>query len=152
MNQFNNSLIYKFHSFIYNVDGVFDSVLTKNTSINYTEFLIMLALEEDIDYTQDQIAAWSNFTKSTVSKTIDKLVVKKLLSRKEHLQDRRQKTIAFTSKGLKELSNAQQLASKVSVLLFSSLSKSELDNINILMDKINSVGVPNMIDNSKSIK
>jgi DNA-binding MarR family transcriptional regulator len=152
MNQFNNSLIYKFHSFVYNVDGVFDNVLVRNCSINYSEFLIMLALEEDINYTQDQIAIWSNFTKSTVSKNIDKLVVKKLLSRKEHLEDRRQKTITFTSKGLKELSIAQQLASKVSVLLFSSLSKSELDNINMIMDKINSVGVQNMIDNSKSIK
>jgi DNA-binding MarR family transcriptional regulator len=152
MNQFNDSLIYKFHSFIYNVDSTFDAVLNKNANINYTEFLIMLALEEDINYTQDQIALWSNFTKSTVSKTIDKLVTRKLLIRKEHPQDRRQKTIQFTSKGLKELSIAQNLGYKLSLYLFDHLSKTELNDINLLIDKINKVGVNKMIANSKNIK
>jgi DNA-binding MarR family transcriptional regulator len=149
MIQFNNSLIYKIHSFIYNVDSAFELVLNKNAKINYTEFLIMLALEEDINYTQDQIAYWSNFTKSTVSKTIDKLVSKKFLSRKEHKEDRRQKTISFTANGKKELEVAKILGDKQAQDLFECLNESEVKAIEGIMDKLNKVGVNYMLSKLK---
>ena len=136
MNQFNNSLIYKIHSFIYNVDSAFDETLGKNASINYTEFLILLALEENIKYTQEEIARWSNFTKSTVSKTIDKLVTRKYLLRKEHTTDRRQKVITFTDLGLLELEKAQTIASELSEYLFTPLTSIELESMNGLFNKL----------------
>ncbi len=129
------------HQFIFIVDSTYDQMLLEEAKINYTEFLIMLALEEDINYTQDQIAFWSNFTKSTVSKTIDKLVTKKLLIRKEHNVDRRQKTINFTSKGKQELEVAQKLATKLSNTLFGSLTDNQQKEINIIMDKLNKEGM-----------
>jgi DNA-binding MarR family transcriptional regulator len=149
MIQFNNSLIYKIHSFIYNVDAAFELVLNKDAKINYTEFLIMLALEEDINYTQDQIAYWSRFTKSTVSKTIDKLVTKKFLDRKEHKQDRRQKTISFTAKGLKELAIAKDLGDKQAQDVFACLSASEIKSLESVVDKLNKVGVQYMLSKIK---
>jgi DNA-binding MarR family transcriptional regulator len=149
MIQFNNSLIYKIHSFIYNVDAAFDLVLKSSAKINYTEFLIMLALEEDINYTQDEIAYWSRFTKSTVSKTIDKLVTKKFLDRKEHKLDRRQKTISFTARGLKELDIAKELGNKQAQDLFACLNANELQAIESVVDKLNKVGVHHMLSKIK---
>jgi DNA-binding MarR family transcriptional regulator len=149
MIQFNNSLIYKMHSFIYNVDSAFELVLNKNAKINYTEFLIMLALEEDINYSQDQIAYWSNFTKSTVSKTIDKLVTKKFLDRKEHKEDRRLKTISFTLKGKKELEVAKELGNLQAQDLFACLNPNEVKAIEGIMDKLNMVGVNFMLSKLK---
>jgi DNA-binding MarR family transcriptional regulator len=149
MIQFNNSLIYKIHSFIYSVDAAFELVLKSSAKINYTEFLIMLALEEDINYTQDQIAYWSRFTKSTVSKTIEKLVTKKFLDRKEHKLDRRQKTISFTARGLKELNVAKELGDKQAQDLFACLNRDEVKAIEGIMDKLNKVGVNNMLSKLK---
>lgn len=147
MNQFNQSLIYKMHSLIYNVDSAFEVMLSKDASINYTEFLILLALEENINYTQEEIAYWSNFTKSTVSKTIDKLVVRKYLKRKDHPTDRRQKVMSFTPLGISELAIAQKLATQLSEHLFEGLSSTEFKSINFIIDKINKDGVTKMLKN-----
>ncbi|MFM7853600.1 MAG: MarR family transcriptional regulator, partial [Flammeovirgaceae bacterium] len=81
------------------MDSVADKVITAQTNLNYTEFLVLLALHDIQNPTQEAIAKWANFTKSTASKTIDKLVKKNLLNRTENSKDRRQKDVTITPQG-----------------------------------------------------
>jgi DNA-binding MarR family transcriptional regulator len=72
---------------------------------------------------------------SDVSRIIDRLYEKGLLSREENSQDRRQKLVDITDKGL-ELLNTMFDCEKASDRLLSTLSLQEIETLNSLLDKI----------------
>ena len=72
---------------------------------------------------------------SDVSRIIDRLYEKGLLSREENSQDRRQKLVDITDKGL-ELLNTMFDCEKASDRLLSNLSLQEIETLNSLLDKI----------------
>jgi DNA-binding MarR family transcriptional regulator len=135
--QFNQSLIYQIHSFIYTTDQLFELELIKQVQINYNEFVVLLALSDVPDSSQDEIALWCNFTKSTASKNIDKLVKKSLLKRVEHSKDRRQKQISFTKLGLEKLKLGQDIGQLIADKLFQPLTQDEYTTLYKLILKIN---------------
>lgn len=147
MSQFNKSLIYKIHQLMYCMDAVAEQVIATNTNLNYTEFLVLLALNEKPDSTQEEIALWANFTKSTASKTIDKLVKKSFLSRTENTIDRRQKDLVVTPAGQTEFEIAKRLVEQMTKYVFEVLSPSEIEQLDSIFDKINKDGLANMYKN-----
>ncbi len=72
---------------------------------------------------------------SDVSRIIDRLYEKGLLSREENSLDRRQKLVSITGKGL-ELLNTMFDCEKASDRLLSNLSLQEIETLNSLLDKI----------------
>ncbi len=72
---------------------------------------------------------------SDVSRLIDKLLLKKLIKRKENADDRRQKSIAITEKGLVLLSKMDHCENEVDRFLVN-LSLAEVQKLNRLLDKI----------------
>jgi DNA-binding MarR family transcriptional regulator len=72
---------------------------------------------------------------SDVSRIIDRLFEKGLLSREENSQDRRQKLVSITDKGL-GLLNTMFDCEKASDRLLSNLSIQEIETLNSLLDKI----------------
>lgn len=74
---------------------------------------------------------------SDVSRIIDRLVEKELVSREENPDDRRLKTIDITGKGLFLLDNLYDCEKKADTLL-NNLSDSEVAELNRLLDKIRS--------------
>jgi DNA-binding MarR family transcriptional regulator len=72
---------------------------------------------------------------SDVSRIIDRLVEKELVSRKENPEDRRLKTIDITGKGLALLDNLYDCEKKADTLL-NNLSEVEVAELNRLLDKI----------------
>jgi DNA-binding MarR family transcriptional regulator len=72
---------------------------------------------------------------SDVSRIIDRLYEKGLLSREENSLDRRQKLVSITGKGL-ELLNTMFDCEKASDRLLSNLSPQEIETLNSLLDKI----------------
>lgn len=72
---------------------------------------------------------------SDVSRIVDKLFEKGLVSRKENLTDRRQKSIEITKKGLKLLDKVYNCELEIDKLL-SNLTLKEVMKLNQLLDKI----------------
>ncbi len=72
---------------------------------------------------------------SDVSRILDKLFAKSLISRKEGTIDRRQKDVEITEKGLELLSEMDEIELKVDTFL-KNLTKKEVIELNRLLDKI----------------
>jgi len=73
--------------------------------------------------------------RSDVSRIVDRLFKKKLVIREEGKKDRREKDISITETGMTVLSDMDKFEKKVDKLL-KNLSNSEVDQLNILLDKI----------------
>jgi DNA-binding MarR family transcriptional regulator len=137
--QFNQSLIYQIHSFVFKTDQIFEPELIKQLQINYNEFVILLALNDKPDSNLDEVAYWCNFTKSTASKNIDKLVKKSILQRIEHPKDRRQKQISFTKLGLDKLKLGQAIGQNLADKIFEPLTQEEYNTLYKLILKVNKI-------------
>ena len=74
---------------------------------------------------------------SDVSRIIDRLIEKELVSRTENPDDRRLKTIEITEKGLSLLNNLFDCEKRIDTLL-KNLSEQEIFELNRLLDKIRS--------------
>ncbi len=72
---------------------------------------------------------------SDVSRIVDRLFEKELLTRKENPADRRQKTVEITDKGLALLDSMFECEKKADMLL-KNLSEEEVLELNRLLDKI----------------
>jgi DNA-binding MarR family transcriptional regulator len=72
---------------------------------------------------------------SDVSRIVDKLYEKGLVSRVENHSDRRQKSLGITEKGI-SLISAMGYCEKETVRLFQNLKLSEVQQLNLLLDKI----------------
>jgi DNA-binding MarR family transcriptional regulator len=72
---------------------------------------------------------------SDVSRIIDRLFEKGLVSRKENSADRRQKDLIITDKGI-TLMSAMGYCEKETDKLFQNLSLSEVQQLNYLLDKL----------------
>jgi DNA-binding MarR family transcriptional regulator len=71
---------------------------------------------------------------SDVSRIVNKLYQKRLISRKENKSDRRNKSLKITEKGLKLLDKLEEIRSMEDRFL-SHLEKSEIQELNRLLDK-----------------
>ncbi len=74
---------------------------------------------------------------SDVSRIVDRLFVNKMVTRQENENDRRQKSIEITDKGLALLSSMLECEKKIDTLL-GNLTEDEVKQLNLLLDKIRS--------------
>ncbi len=72
---------------------------------------------------------------SDVSRIVDRLFQNKMLTRCENEQDRRQKSVDITEKGLELLTSMLECEKKVDTML-SNLTLEEVTQLNCLLDKI----------------
>ena len=72
---------------------------------------------------------------SDVSRIVDRLYLNQMLTRCENSQDRRQKSVEITDKGL-ELLNSMYIVEKKVDTLLSNLTEQEVQQLNCLLDKI----------------
>jgi DNA-binding MarR family transcriptional regulator len=77
---------------------------------------------------------------SDVSRIVDRLFEKKLLTRKENPKDRRQKSVEITAEGLALLDSMFECEKKADRLLIN-LSEEEIQELNRLLDKIRNSSV-----------
>lgn len=72
---------------------------------------------------------------SDVSRIVDRLFLSQMLTRCENPQDRRQKSVEITEKGLELLNSMLAVEKKVDTLL-GNLTEEEVQQLNYLLDKI----------------
>ena len=145
MDNYKDTITYKMHKLVYIMDYVADKEFMATTDISFNEFLVFLALQANPQFKQEEIAHWANFNKSTASKTIDKLVVKKYINRTENKIDRRIKDLKITQLGLKEVSKAQEVAESISKRAYQHLTAEEYKTLTKLINKLEDKITENLI-------
>lgn len=147
MNNFNQTEVYKIHELMFFMDDLAHKTISKNTKITYPQFLILLTIFENPNFSQAQIGTWVNLTKSAVSQQVEKLVKLGFLIRTENKFDRRLKDINLTKTGQEQLEKATQIANQISESLLTVLTKSDRNNLQKILDQLMSKGLPKLFQN-----
>jgi len=108
--------------------------------ISHAQFVIMATLlwfeNHDHETTQAAIIDWTKLDKMTVSKSLKKLALQKLVKRSEHAMDTRAKNVALTKKGITLASTLVPLVEAVDDNFFGKASISDQKTLIALLNNL----------------
>ena len=100
------------------------------------EFLVILAMRDDRSYKVSEISASLNFPMSTTSFLIDRLVIKKVLSRMRNRNDRRVVQVRLTELGKIALAEYDLIFERIASQMLNELNDEESHKLIKLLRKI----------------
>lgn len=92
-------ITHKLHNIVHSLDRLANELIKKKFGLDYTSFIILIALYKEADINQTQITSWCGLSKGMVSRVIVTLEEKGLITSIESKKDRRFKKIELTKKG-----------------------------------------------------
>jgi DNA-binding MarR family transcriptional regulator len=108
--------------------------------ISHAQFVILATVlwfhAHQHETTQINIIEWTNLDKMTVSKSLKKLVLMKLVERSEHKQDTRAKIVSLTKKGRALTSKLVTIVENIDRQYFERLSKLEQNKLNQILNHL----------------
>lgn len=108
--------------------------------ISHAQFVILATLlwfeAHEYDPTQASIASWTKLDKMTVSKSLKKLVTLQLVTRIEHENDPRAKSVSLANKGKKLIRKLIPLVEHQDEVFFSKLNQEEQTLLIKLLNKL----------------
>jgi len=107
-----------------------------NMGITVEEWRILFYLWKEDKVNQQELALKSNKEKSTITRKINALEKKGLISRENHLTDKRNNTISLTAKGRELESNALSIARAITTKAEKNIEERELENFKKVLTKI----------------
>ena len=105
----NQELGYYLHKTVFLLDKVAEQSLRKSVHIGLSQFLILLAADQqsDLALSQQEIADHLAINKAAISRHVDSLVNRELLIRKANTDNRQSNAILITDRGIQLLRKAQ---------------------------------------------
>ncbi len=128
--------VFKLRSLVMSLDKAADEILSKNTKINYSEFLVMIVVDSFPGFTQRQVSEILNQTQSNLSRKIDILFKKGFLLRLENENNRREHILRLTHEGKKIVTKAYSLLNKSSEEVLGGLTDEERKILGLSLDKL----------------
>ncbi len=110
--------------------------LIETYNVTPGEYMVIRTLYETEYERPSEVADFIGFTRGAISKQVDKLVKKGLISRTVHETDRRSQQIKLTKKGLSIAPDLIGNAGKIDEQYFSFLSKKDRDTLKQTLHKI----------------
>ncbi len=101
------SFMYKIHQTHFLVEKRIEHRLSVAKKITFSQFLILLAIDQQKNASQSNIAEFLDLTKATVSRHVNALVRGKYVSLKEDQKNRRKHVLGLTAKGATSFAAAQ---------------------------------------------
>jgi DNA-binding MarR family transcriptional regulator len=94
---------------VYTLDRIVDRVLRENVGITLSQFLVLRSLDKTVEHTisQQAIADYLGIHKAAVSRHVNLLVRRGLISRQNHITSRREYDLQLTPTGLAILTEAR---------------------------------------------
>lgn len=93
-------ITYNLHKTVFLLDKLTDTVLQEELAITFSQFKIIMAIDHST-VSQREIASYWDMTEAAVSRQVDLLVQKKLATRKENPENRREHVLELTKEGKK---------------------------------------------------
>jgi MarR family transcriptional regulator, organic hydroperoxide resistance regulator len=138
---------YLLHKVVKFMEKMAEKMMQEQFDISYLQFMILMVIYDDKEKTQKEVADCLNVTPATISKHIDALTVKKLISRHENKDNRREHVLKINTKGHEIINKALQQLKDCENELFNEFSNEEVVTLNILVSKLNT-----KIENIQQIK
>jgi DNA-binding MarR family transcriptional regulator len=130
--EWSKSLLYSIRQILFLVQKHLDQRLTSGQHLSFSQYMILVGCscgdrphEGRIAKTQSRIAAALSVTEATVSRHIVSLKKAGLLASRINPQNRREKTLVLTEKGLEAFRSAKQLVDSELASIFSSIGPAE---------------------------
>ena len=103
-------ITFTLHKLVFLMDKIGDQSLQKNVNITFSQFRILLAINHKENLSQRDIAEFWDMTQAAVSRQVEILIKKKLVTRKDNKDNRREHVLNLTVEG-------ENLLTKASVAL-----------------------------------
>jgi DNA-binding MarR family transcriptional regulator len=103
------ALSYRLHKLVYVMDKVADSLLQKQLDIGFSQFMILMALSRETEITQKNLTQFLNMTPGAISRQVDQMHRKGLITREVNAENRREHMVALTEEGSSTLEEAYDI-------------------------------------------
>jgi DNA-binding MarR family transcriptional regulator len=106
------------------------------SGVTVAEWVVLREMFDKSETSPGVLAEVIGLTRGAISKLVDRLVVKKLVTREEHSEDRRFQSIALTPAGRRLVPKLATIAGKNDEQYFSVLSSKELETLRATLKKV----------------
>lgn len=113
-----------------------DQVLQDQLGIGFSQFKILMMLDDNPAIQQRQIADLLGQTEASISRQIKLLVDQDLLVSKVSPQNRREHLTSLTSKGQKLVARALNVLNRTHAEMFAALSEQEREQLLMILNKM----------------
>ncbi len=133
-------ITYTLHKLVFLMDKLADTTLRQEVKLTFSQFRILMAVGYKKDISQRDIADFWDLTQPAVSRQVELLMKKKLLSRRDNKENRREHLLNLTSAGEKILSQASQILNDTYSSIYKIIPKEEhgviLRNLDTLLQSM----------------
>jgi DNA-binding MarR family transcriptional regulator len=113
-----------------------EHALMQTVNLSFSQFRMLMALHHGRDLTQKRIATFHGITEAAVSRQIEILKEKKLITAVENSQNRRERKLALTSRGIACMQKAQKTLERAFLKPFNRLSSDKKMQLNTLLQTL----------------
>ncbi|MFA6909104.1 MAG: MarR family winged helix-turn-helix transcriptional regulator [Patescibacteria group bacterium] len=114
--------LHKFHCLLSRLG---EQALKSDADLTFSEFRILMAIKKGKDISQKKIAMYHGLTEAAISRKIEDLIQRALITRQANVLNRREYMLALTPKGEKQIGVAQGVLERMMNSVFGVLDESE---------------------------
>ena len=124
------------HRLSFLLEKAADHALQQTLDLTFSQCMILNSLQKNPGCSQRSIARCRDLTQAAVSRQVDVLHEKKLISRIENAQNRREHILELTARGTHQLEKGMEIISAEFHAAFSLLKKGELQLLEHCVEKV----------------
>ena len=133
---FSDAIAYKIHKAVFVMDKTADSTLQEKLNLTLSQFLILMSIEQNPNLTQVEIARFLELTQAAVSRQIDVLKNKNLITISQNEKNRRENLLFPTLKGKEIFTKADKILHETFETLYKVMDEKEKENLEKSLDKL----------------
>lgn len=130
------SLAYRVHKLVLLMEHQADQELKTSLDISFNQFLMLVAIVQHSKGNQRAIATFLQLTEAAVSRHVDLLVKRSLITRMSNKENRREHIVAVTPTGRHMYAEAVTLISALSRRMFAVLTPAEQSEFETSLDTL----------------
>jgi DNA-binding MarR family transcriptional regulator len=131
-----NDISRNLHRLVFFMDKVAGELLEKHFHLTFSQFRMLLVLERRGAVCQADIAQYHDLTPAAVSRQVDLLMKKKLITQKANVKNRRQHVLMLSPAGKQLVQKSIQLLDRVFSEMYATLSKPEQNKVAVSLEKL----------------
>lgn len=133
---FSEEIAYKIHKAVFVIDKTADSTLQAKVDLTLSQFMILMNIVQKPGINQLEIAGSLEVTQAAVSRQIDVLMNKNLISMKKNENNRREHLLFPTNYGNQIFTRSEQILHEAFGELYSVMNEKEKENLEKSLDKL----------------
>ena len=133
---YSQEITYTLHKLVFLMDKLGDQSLQKKVNLTFSQFRILMAVGYKENISQRDIADFWDMTQAAVSRQVEILIKKKLVSKKDNKENRREHMLNLTQQGEQLLVKATGVLDNTYQTIYSVIPQSEQGKMSQNLDKL----------------